>query len=134
VLEVREFKKYSNVFELFEEIGFHHSEEEKAFIEAMSQIGGQLMAYRKKHNLTQKDLAKKLGISQSMVSKIETGEKNISIRVLTKIVAAFGGRVRISLGILPEEEENKVPEYKFREAFPNDIPYTSFETQGSVAA
>jgi hypothetical protein len=36
-----------------------------------------------------------------MVSKIETGEKNISIRVLTKIVAAFGGRVRISLGILP---------------------------------
>jgi len=113
VTEVKEFKKYSDVFELFEEMGFHHSEEEKVFIEVMSQIGGQLLAYRKMHNLTQKDLAKKLGVSQSMVSKIETGEKNISIRVLAKIVAALGGKIKISLGLLPEEEENKSPRYGF---------------------
>jgi len=127
---VKEFKKYSDVFELFEEMGFHHSEEEKVFIEVMSQIGGQLLAYRKMHNLTQKDLAKKLGVSQSMVSKIETGEKNISIRVLAKIVAALGGKIKISLGLLPEEE-NKSPRYGF--GVSEEI-ITSFEAQRSVAA
>ncbi|WP_256380505.1 hypothetical protein [Thermotoga sp. Cell2] len=28
---MKNFKKYSDVFELFEEIGFHYSEEEKVF-------------------------------------------------------------------------------------------------------
>jgi transcriptional regulator with XRE-family HTH domain len=127
---VKNFKKYSDVFELFEEIGFHYSEEEKVFVEAMSQIGGQLMAYRKKYNLTQKELAEKLGISQSMVSKIETGEKNVSVKVLAKIVAALGGKLKISLGILPEEE-NKPPKYKFGISEEMSMP---FETKRSVAA
>jgi len=127
---VKNFKKYSDVFELFEEIGFHYSEEEKVFVEAMSQIGGQLMAYRKKYNLTQKELAEKLGISQSMVSKIETGEKNVSVKVLAKIVAALGGKLKISLGILPEEE-NKPPKYEF--GIPEEMSMP-FEKKRSVAA
>lgn len=105
------FKKYSDAFELFEDLGISFSEEEKLFIKAMVQIGGQLLAYRKEHNLTQKELAKKLGISQSMLSKIETGDKNISIKVLAKIIAKLGGRIRISLGIVPTEIEQK---YEFK--------------------
>ncbi|WP_241208645.1 helix-turn-helix domain-containing protein [Thermotoga sp. Cell2] len=88
------------------------------------------MAYRKKYNLTQKELAEKLGISQSMVSKIETGEKNVSVKVLAKIVAALGGKLKISLGILPEEE-NKPPKYKFGISEEMSMP---FETKRSVAA
>ena len=92
-------KKYDSVFDLVEDLGRDENvkfdEEERIFIDAMAQIAGQLMAYRKEHGLTQKDLAERLGISQSMVSKIERG-KNISIRVLSKIVSKLGGRIEIS--------------------------------------
>ena len=94
-----------DVFKFVEDLGkeldVEFSEEEKVFIDAMAQIAGQLMAYRKAHGLTQKDLAEKLGFSQAMVSKIESG-RNISIRVLSKIVAKLGGKLEISLGILKQ--------------------------------
>ena len=105
-------RKYDNVFDLVENLGkdanVKFDEEERFFIDAMSQIAGQLMAYRKQHGLTQKDLAEKLGISQSMVSKIERG-KNISIKVLSKIASKLGGRIEISLGILKESTQKKIP-------------------------
>ena len=105
-------RKYESVFDLVEDLGrdenVEFDEEERIFIDAMAQIAGQLMAYRKEHNLTQKDLAERLGISQSMVSKIERG-KNISIRVLSKIVSKLGGRIEISLGISKEATQKKIP-------------------------
>ena len=105
-------KKYDSVFDLVEDLGRDENvkfdEEERIFIDAMAQIAGQLMAYRKEHGLTQKDLAERLGISQSMVSKIERG-KNISIRVLSKIVSKLGGRIEISLGISKEATQKKIP-------------------------
>jgi len=107
-------KKYDNTFDLLEDLGkgtkIQFDEEERIFIDAMAQIAGQLMAYRKEHNLTQKDLAEKLGISQAMVSKIERG-KNVSIRVLSRIVSKLGGRLEVSLGISKEaiQKKDKIP-------------------------
>lgn len=92
-------RKYRDVFEFLEKIGTHFTDEEKIFIKAMAQIGGQLLAYRKEHGLTRAELAKELGMSQAMVSKIEGG-KNISIKVPAKVVAKLGGNINISLGIL----------------------------------
>lgn len=111
-------RKYRDVFEFLEKIGTHFTGEEKIFIKAMAQIGGQLLAYRKEHGLTQAELAKKLGISQAMVSKIEGG-KNISIKVLAKVVAKLGGNINISLGILPNERDGEV-EYRIKKS--EEIP------------
>ena len=52
---------------------------------------------RKKSRLNQKALADRLGVSQQVVSRIETGEnENLTIDTLTRLARALGHKVRIS--------------------------------------
>lgn len=48
---------------------------------------------RKKMGLSQKDVAKKLGISRSMYTLIENGKRNPSIKVLKKMINVFGDQI-----------------------------------------
>ncbi len=48
-------------------------------------IACKIINYRLDNNMTQKDLANKLDITQAMVSKLESGEYNPSIEFLFKI-------------------------------------------------
>jgi DNA-binding XRE family transcriptional regulator len=41
------------------------------------------------HDLSQADVAERVGLSKSYVSEIESGEKNVSIAVLEKYSTAF---------------------------------------------
>lgn len=43
-----------------------------------------LVDYRNHFNYTQEDIAKELNMSQVMVSKIESGKNNLSLKVLVK--------------------------------------------------
>lgn len=52
-----------------------------------------IVAYRIKHRLTQRQLAKKVGVAQQQVSTVEDGEFNIL--VLEKILLAIGMTVQI---------------------------------------
>lgn len=81
-------------------------EEEKKYFELddiLVDIATTLINYRVKNNLTQKDLAKRLGCSQAMVSKLESGEYNPSIEQLWKISSALGLEFKI---IFREKEQN----------------------------
>jgi DNA-binding XRE family transcriptional regulator len=51
------------------------------------------MRYKKK--MTQKEMAKRLKISQSAVARIEQGGQNLTIETLSKIAALFGKKVQI---------------------------------------
>ena len=51
----------------------------------LSAIAKVLINYRKEADITQKDLAKKLNIRQSMISKLESGEYNPTLKMLLKI-------------------------------------------------
>ena len=48
-------------------------------------IASEFINYRADHQLSRKDLAEKLDISQSMVSKLESGEYNPTVRFLAEI-------------------------------------------------
>ena len=62
---------------------------------------------RKKSHLNQKALAERLGVSQQIVSRIETGENgNLTIDTLTKLARALGHRVKISFH---KATKNEVP-------------------------
>lgn len=100
-------RKKQSIFELLDNLrGQPLSESEKLYREIIAQISGEIMAYRKENNLTQEQLAKKLGISQEMVSRIESGKENLSLRRLVEISLKLGGKLRLSLGILRDEFED----------------------------
>ncbi len=58
---------------------------ELEYSEILYIISTSIEEYRKKFNLTQKQLANKLKVSQEMVSKLESGNANISIKKLVNI-------------------------------------------------
>lgn len=55
---------------------------------------------RLKSGITQKELAKKCGISQGDISKIEHGKKNPSIKLLQRI--ADGMNMRLEIKFVPK--------------------------------
>lgn len=58
---------------------------ELEYIEILYIISISIENYREKYNLTQKQLANKLQVSQEMISKLESGKCNISIKKLVEI-------------------------------------------------
>ena len=50
---------------------------------------------RKKENITQKELAKRTGIAQSDISKLENGSGNPSIQTLQRLADGLGMEVKI---------------------------------------
>jgi len=49
-----------------------------------------LLRYRSKHKLSQRDLAKKLGVSQPRVVKLESGEHNPEVDTIINAVRRLG--------------------------------------------
>lgn len=60
-------------------------------------IGAEIAGARASRNISQKELAKKLGLDQSDVSKIERGVSNISMKTLRKIADALDCKINIEL-------------------------------------
>ena len=62
---------------------------------------------RKRSHLNQKVLAERLGVSQQVVSRIETGQnENLTLDTLTRLARALGHKVRISFH---KAARNEVP-------------------------
>jgi DNA-binding XRE family transcriptional regulator len=62
------------------------------------ETGKKIAHARRKSGLSQKELAGKMGVSQQLVSRIESGRENISLGTLSNVSRALGKRVRIDLG------------------------------------
>jgi transcriptional regulator with XRE-family HTH domain len=60
-------------------------------------LAGELIAARAKAKLTQEQVAKRMGTSQSAVARMESGRKMPSTTSLQKYAKAVGHRVRIRL-------------------------------------
>ena len=62
-----------------------------------AKIGKEIRNIRRKQGLLQKELAKKLGVSQQFISRIEKGKENISLSTLNNISHTLGQKVEINL-------------------------------------
>lgn len=60
------------------------------------QLGRKLIEARLKRNLSQRDLAKKIGTSQAAISRIEAMNSNPSIGLLKRLAQALELKLRIS--------------------------------------
>jgi DNA-binding XRE family transcriptional regulator len=56
-------------------------------------LGNKVQKLRKKHDLTQEELASKIGVSAAYVGFIEQGQRNPSIKTADKIARALGTRL-----------------------------------------
>jgi len=52
--------------------------------------GEKIRTLRKKHKLSAEKLGNLIGLSQSMISKLENGERNLDVNVLELICSALG--------------------------------------------
>jgi len=61
------------------------------------ELASKLIELRLKRKLSQAALAKKIGTKQSAIARLESGNYNPSLKLLTKIAHATGTRVTIGL-------------------------------------
>ena len=80
------------------------------YSDILTEIARTLIDYRNKNNLTQEDLAKKLNMNQSMVSKLESGRYNATFKMLLKISYTLEKNSHLFLKII--EDIRNVLEYK----------------------
>ncbi len=66
------------------------SKEESEYIELKLALSRALVKRRKRSNLTQVQLAKKLNSSQSRIAKMEKGDPKVSLDLLVKSLMAMG--------------------------------------------
>ena len=62
------------------------------------EIAYQINGLRRKAKLTQAQMAKKIGTTQSNIARIETGEQNFTIALLNKIAKALNKELKVSFG------------------------------------
>lgn len=62
------------------------------------QIISDMLRLRNRKKITQKELAKKIGTTQSALSRFEMGNVNPSLNFLKKVANALGTRLTVRLG------------------------------------
>ncbi len=55
----------------------------------LKNFGSRIQELRKKNNLTQSELAEKIGLSTNFIGMVERGERNTSIDKIFKLAKAF---------------------------------------------
>ena len=60
---------------------------------------------RRRHGMTQRQLAQASGVPQSVVARIESGRQQPSHRVLTSVLAGLGERPVLGTEAVPDEHE-----------------------------
>jgi DNA-binding transcriptional regulator YiaG len=60
-------------------------------------VAAQLIEARMKANLTQEEVARLMGTTQSVVARLESGQPQPSLRSLRRYASAVGGRLEIRL-------------------------------------
>ena len=89
---------YERVHESLKEQGIKIRKAQKVRISPeRAKLAQQIKNTRTKLGYTQEDMAKKLGVIQQYISKIESGRENVSVDTLKRIADAFGKGLVIKL-------------------------------------
>lgn len=63
--------------------------------------GKQISNIRREQGLSQKEMAKKMGISQQLISRIEKGRENVSVSTLANMARALNKKIKICFHTCP---------------------------------
>lgn len=59
------------------------------------ELASEIIGLRLKNNMTQSELAEKAHTKQAVISRLESGEGNPTVRLLTRVFAALGKGIKI---------------------------------------
>lgn len=96
-----------------------------------NELAAKIIRLRSRFNMTQKELAEKAETYQSRISKIESGDHDITLSTLTKIAEAFKSRVVIEFVQILEEDIGDGYKYLFPTASLAPEMGTQFLEDGS---
>ena len=68
-------------------------------------IGERIARYRKKHGLTQVQLAKKMGLTQALISSYESGRLRLHAELLARFALALNVSTDTLLGLKTDKKE-----------------------------
>ncbi|MDO5331384.1 MAG: helix-turn-helix domain-containing protein [Bacillota bacterium] len=71
------------------------------------QASASIVYQRLKHNMSQKELADRIGTKRSNISRIESGTQNISLDMLVKIQDIFDNKVELEVNEVPNVYETR---------------------------
>jgi ribosome-binding protein aMBF1 (putative translation factor) len=74
------------------------SEARSARLAAALRVGIAVRYARESAGVSQTELAARMGVAQSAVSRIEAGRSNITVEMLTRIATALGASLSVKLG------------------------------------
>lgn len=96
-MKEKEMKKPSNKFDDFlnEQLQDPEFRDEYEALQPEHAIIQAIIDARKESGLTQKELAKKTGIAQGDISKLENGNANPSVRTLQRLAAGMGMQIKL---------------------------------------
>ncbi len=99
-----------NPWDIFDDIDDIDEETKQEFelSDILVDIACKIINYRLDNNITQKELADRLNITQAMVSKLESGEYNPSIEFLFKVSSKLGWKFQLTI---EENHANKLLQY-----------------------
>jgi transcriptional regulator with XRE-family HTH domain len=87
--------KLKSAWSLFDEYCDETMNERVSLYDIYYEISTKIYDYRMENGLSQKKLAEILGVTQAMVSKLESGEYNYTIEQLWKITKKLGWKLNI---------------------------------------
>ncbi|MFH0796284.1 MAG: helix-turn-helix transcriptional regulator [Candidatus Omnitrophota bacterium] len=93
---------YDYLKKKFKKSGIRLREEKVVPDRFLKELGDMFRASRKKMGLTQKELAERLNIAQQVISRLERGASNSSIKTLQRIARALGAELRTTLSFGPD--------------------------------
>ena len=93
---VKDRKAYKKMFDAYMKDDEIRKDYENEWL--LNEFARELQAEREKKNISQADLAKKTGMKQQEVSRIERGDQNAKVETLRKLADGVGKRLIVKLG------------------------------------
>ncbi len=103
--QMTDFQKYLDQALKTIEIPSEINEVQVFDYDIFSEISEQLVEARNNIGITQKELAQKTGLTQALISRIESGKSHPTIETLKKIADGLGLRLVVSLENIEGGEE-----------------------------
>lgn len=120
---------FNDAYEAMDRIfGAEQSESaESEFYDLLNQVSIAVVEYRMKHDLSQSELAKCLGISQAMVSKYESGDYNFSIKALFELMHKLDISFHLEINCTDKDYAPNTNSMSYDEIYSNISPNEATE-------